>query len=81
MLTQNRRCLGGFVFAVALFPASARAQAAADSFEELQRMSKMRQTVVVIDESGREVRGRVDQLATAPSRLAAEPLILCGTGC
>ena len=65
MLTPNRRCLGGFVFAVALFPAGARAQAAADSFEELQRMSKVRQTVMVIDESGREVKGRVDQLATA----------------
>ena len=64
MLSPNRRRLGGFVFALALFPASAGAQTAVHSFEELQRMLKVRQTVVVTDESGREVKGRVDQLST-----------------
>ena len=64
MLSPNRRRLGGFVFAVA-FPGSAGAQTAVHSFEELQRMLKVRQTVVVTDESGREVKGRVDQLSTA----------------
>ena len=65
MLSPNRRRLGGFVFAVALFPGTAGAQTAVHSFEELQRMLKVRQTVVVTDESGQEVKGRVDQLSTA----------------
>ena len=45
MLSPNRRRLGGFVFAL-VFPASAGAQTAVHSFEELQRMLKVRQTVV-----------------------------------
>ena len=65
MLSANRRCLGGFVFAVALCPAAARAQTSAHSFEELQRILKVRQTVVVTDESGREIKGKVDRLSTA----------------
>ena len=64
MLTPNRRRLGRFVFAVALFPGSAGAQTAAHSFEELQRMLKVRQTVVVTDASDQEVKGRVDRLST-----------------
>jgi hypothetical protein len=65
MLNPNRRRLGGFVFAVALFPGSARAQATVHSLEELQRILKVRQTVVVTDENGRQVKGRVDKLSTA----------------
>ena len=65
MLCANRRPLGGLVFAVALLPASADAQTAVRSFEELQRMLKVRQTVVVIDESSREVTGKTDKLSTA----------------
>ena len=66
MLSPNRRRLGGFVFALA-FPASAGAQTAVHSFEELQRMLKVRQIVVVTDESGREVKGRVVARGAAPS--------------
>jgi hypothetical protein len=65
MLSPNGLCLGGFVFAVALFPASARAQAEAHSFEELQRLLKVRQTVVVTDLSGWAVKGRIDRLSTS----------------
>lgn len=65
MLSRNGRRFGGFVFAVALFPGSAGAQTPAHSFEELQRLLKVRQTVVVTDESGREVKGRVEQVSAA----------------
>ena len=52
--------LGGFVFAVALLPGTARAQTA-QSLEELQRILQVRQTVVVTDASGQKVKGRIDQ--------------------
>ena len=65
MLGPDRRRRGWFVLVVSLFAASAHAQTAARSFEELQRMLKVRQTVVVTDESGAETRGRVDELSTA----------------
>ena len=52
MLSPNRRRLGGFIFVVALFPGSAGAQTVAHSFAGLQRMLKVRETVVVTDESG-----------------------------
>ena len=65
MLSPNRRRLGGFVIAVALFPGGVSAQTVAHSFEELQQVLKVRQTVVVTDESGQELKGRIDQLSTA----------------
>jgi hypothetical protein len=65
MFSPHQRRLGGFVFAVALFPISASAQSAAHSFDELQRMLKVGKTVVVTDDSGQEVKGRVDTLSTA----------------
>lgn len=65
MLSPNRCRLGAFIFGVALFPGSAGAQTATHSFEELQRMLKVRQTVLVTDESGQEVKGRVDKVSTA----------------
>ena len=53
------------VFAVALFPCHARAQAPVQSFEELQRTLHVRQTVIVTDDRGRQVKGKVDDLSTA----------------
>ena len=64
MVSPNRRALGGVVIAAALFPGSAGAQALAHSFEELQQVLSMRQTVVVTDEAGQETRGRVEGLST-----------------
>jgi hypothetical protein len=65
MLSPHRRRLGWFVIAVALFPGGAGAQTVAHSFEELQQILHVRQTVVVTDESGQETKGRVDKLSTA----------------
>ena len=56
--------LGGFIFAAALLPGTARAQTA-HTFEELHRILQVRQTVVVTDVSGQEAKGRIDQLSTA----------------
>jgi hypothetical protein len=64
MLSPNRRRFGGVIFAVALIPGSAGAQTAAHSFEDLQRMLKVRETVVVSDESGRQVKGKVEKLSS-----------------
>ena len=47
MRSPNGR-LGGFVLAVALWPGSAGAQTAAHSFEEIQRLLKVGQTVVAL---------------------------------
>ena len=54
MMNPNRRWLGGFTVAVALalFPGDVRAQTVARSFEELQSILKVGQTVVVTDDSG-----------------------------
>jgi hypothetical protein len=54
--------VAGVVVAVALLPASARAQPVARSFEELQRALKVGQTVVVTDESGGKAKGLVEEL-------------------
>ena len=64
MVSPHRRRLGGFVIAVALFPGAAGAQTLARSFEELQQVLRVRQTVVVTDEAGEETKGRVDKLST-----------------
>jgi hypothetical protein len=63
MIGPNRRRLGGFVLAVALFPGSARAQALAHSFEDLRQTLEVGQRVVVTDESGQKSMGRVDKLS------------------
>ena len=65
MLCPRGRPVGGFVLALALFPCSAGAQTPAQSFEELQRTLKVRQTVVVTDEGGQQVKGRIEKLSTA----------------
>jgi multidrug efflux pump subunit AcrA (membrane-fusion protein) len=65
VIGPNRRWLGGFVLAAALFPCSARAQALAQSFEDLRQTLKVGQRVVVTDESGQKSKGRVDELSTS----------------
>ena len=69
MMNPNRRWLGGFTAAVALalFPGDIRAQTVARSFEELQSILKMGQTVVVTDDSGRQTKGRLTDVS--PSAL------------
>jgi hypothetical protein len=65
VIGPNRRWLGGFVLTAALFPGSARAQALAQSFEDLRHTLKVGQRVVVTDESGQKSKGRVDELSTS----------------
>jgi hypothetical protein len=65
VIGPNRRWLGGFVLAAALFPGSARAQELALSFEDLRQTLKVGQRVVVTDESGQKSKGRVDELSTS----------------
>jgi hypothetical protein len=67
MMSLTRRWLGGFTVAVALFPGDVRAQTVARSFEELQPILQVGQTVVVTDDSGRQTKGRLTDLS--PSAL------------
>lgn len=57
MTSSNRRWFTRLAVAVALWPASAEAQAMARSFEELTEMVKAEETVIVIDTRGRRVKG------------------------
>jgi hypothetical protein len=65
MLNPDRRRLAGLFAAVVLSPGYAGAQPAAHSFDELQRLLKVAQTVVVTDDSGQAIKGRVEKLSTA----------------
>ena len=68
MMSPTRRWLGGFTVAVELFPGDALAQTVARSFEELQLILTVGQTVVVTDDSGRQTTGRLTDVS--PSALA-----------
>jgi hypothetical protein len=52
MVSLNRRWLGGFAVAVALFPGGVHAQTTARSFDELQGILKAEEIVVVFDHAG-----------------------------
>lgn len=67
MMSLTRCWLGGFTVAVALFPGDVRAQTVARSFEELQSILRVGQTVVVTDGSGRQTKGRLTDVS--PSAL------------
>jgi hypothetical protein len=73
------RRIAGLVVAIALLPAVARAQAVARSFEDARRALKVGETVVVTDESGRETKGRVEELTasslTVGTRIFAEETV------
>ena len=64
MIRRNRRWLGGLMFAV-VFPSTAQAQIVVRSFDELQRILKVDETVVITDESGRQTRGKVADVSAA----------------
>jgi len=55
--SSTRRWFARLAAAVALWPASAEAQVTARSFEELTAIVKAEETVIVIDMSGRRVKG------------------------
>ena len=57
MTSSNRRWFIRLALAVAVWPASAEAQTTARSFEELIGMVKAEETIIVIDTSGRRVKG------------------------
>ena len=63
MIMPKSRWLGGLL-ALALFPGSVRAQALADSFDDLQQTLTVGQSVLLTDESG-TVKGTVDKLSTS----------------
>lgn len=65
MMRSHRRRLAGFVAAAALWPAAVRAQATAQSFDDLPRVLRAGQTVVVTDTTGHRVKGKVDRLSPA----------------
>jgi hypothetical protein len=58
MISLNRRWLGGLMFA-AVFPNNAQAQVVARSFDDLQRILKVGEKVVVTEDSGEQTRGKV----------------------
>ncbi len=64
MMRLNLRWLGGLVVAVGLFPGVSRAQEI-PMFEDLQRTLKKGQTVLVTDDTGLKVRGKVDQVSAS----------------
>jgi hypothetical protein len=64
MLYPNRYRVVGFVFAATLVSRYADAQSAVQSFAELERTLKVRQTVVVTDETGQALKGKVDKLSS-----------------
>lgn len=64
MISSTRGWLG-FVVAVMLFPGSARAQTVAQSFEELQRILKAEDVVVVIDRADQQSTGRVAEVSAS----------------
>jgi hypothetical protein len=66
MLRSNLARLGGLVVVAALFPGVGRAQEIT-TFEDLQRTLKRDQTVVVVDDAGLRIRGKVQELS--PSSL------------
>src|SRR5688572_11047518 len=63
MIMPKSRWLGGLL-ALALFPGSVRAQAPADSFDDLQQTLKVGQSVLLTDDSGK-AKGTVDKLSTS----------------
>ena len=67
----NRRRARTFVVVLilSLAPGAARAQTAATSFEELRRMLKNGQTIVVTDTSGQRTTGKVRDVSTSPPSL------------
>jgi hypothetical protein len=64
MIRLNRRWLGGLMFAV-VFPSTAQAQIVARSFDELQQILKVDETIVITDESGRQTKGKVAGVSAA----------------
>lgn len=58
MIRLNRRWLGGLMFAV-VFPSPAPAQTVTRSFDELQQVLKLGETILITDESGRQTKGKV----------------------
>jgi hypothetical protein len=67
MTSSDRRRLGGFVLAVALFPSGARAQTVVRSFQELEGVLKPEDIIVVTDKTGEETWGKVT--GVSPSSL------------
>jgi hypothetical protein len=64
-MSSSTRGWLGFVVAVMLFPGSARAQTVAQSFEELQRILKAEDVVVVIDRADQQSTGRVAEVSAS----------------
>ena len=65
MRGRSRRRFCAFGVVLTLVPASVLAQPAAQSFDDLQRVLKVRQKVLVTDETGRHIQARVDKLSNA----------------
>lgn len=71
---RSRRRFCAFGVALTLFPATVFAQPAAQSFDDLQRLLTVRQKVLVTDETGRDIQGRVDKLSTTSLTVGGQTL-------
>lgn len=65
MTNSSRRVLCAFAMASTLFPATVRAQAAAQSFADLQRILRVGQMVIVTDASGQETKGKIADVSAS----------------
>ena len=54
------------VLGLTVIPGAARAQTGATSFEELRRILKNGQTIVVTDTTGQRIKGKVREVSTSP---------------
>jgi hypothetical protein len=68
----GRTCCFALIWSALLLPASAAAQSEATSFDELQRMVKPGQRVVVTELDGRETKGAVTQVSADAVVLAVQ---------
>jgi hypothetical protein len=80
MISSHRRSFRGLMAAVGLFPTTVGAQTVAQSFDELQRMLKVDQTVFVTDETGRLTKGKVADLSASSLTLLAPAKRIFGEG-
>jgi hypothetical protein len=65
MISVKWHVWSALALAVTLVPTNARAQAFAYTFDDLQRILRVGQPVVVTDQTGREVKGKVADLSTS----------------
>ena len=64
MLSESRRLVSVLFLAILLVPCLARAQSVAESFDQLQKLLKADDVVVVINNGGTQTTGRVTEVTS-----------------